>query len=101
MTWSRGRSRSGDYDWQWQKTRKQWVRRHQPSDPCVRCAHPLGPMGRNLHLDHDDHDRSIVLGFARGDPCPYCGVPCNKRAGTVKGSAIAHGKTPTFRRRDW
>ena len=37
------------------------------------------------YLDHDDHDRSIVRGFAHGDPCPQCGVRCNVSAGARLG----------------
>ena len=82
MPWSRNRPRSAEYGSDWQKTREQWAARHHPSDPCYRCRHPLGPMSRHLHLDHDDIDRSIIRGFSHGDePCPYCGVRCNLSAG--------------------
>ena len=85
MPWSRSRPRSNEYGWNWSKTRAEWAKRHDPDDLCTRCPHPLGPMGPWLHLDHDDHDRSIIRGFAHGEPCPWCGVRCNVVAGAREG----------------
>lgn len=84
MPWSTSRPKSAQYGWDWQKTRAAWAARHQPWHRCTRCHHPLGPMGPHLHLDHDDHDRTVVRGFAHGTPCPICRVRCNVRAGAVK-----------------
>jgi hypothetical protein len=91
MTWPR-KPRSPKYGSEWAKTRAQWAERHEPWHTCTRCRHRLGPMGPGLHLDHDDHDPSIVRGFAHGAPCPRCGVRCNQAAGARKGSRIAHNR---------
>lgn len=63
------------------KARAAWAEQHDPSHPCVRCGHPLGPMGPWLHLDHS-RDRMSYLGFAHGVPrkCPWCGKYCNQSA---------------------
>jgi hypothetical protein len=66
------------------KARREAAARHDPSDPCTRCGHPLGPMGRWLHYDHSD-DGSYYLGFAHGSPCPWCGKRCNQSAGARVG----------------
>jgi hypothetical protein len=91
ITWAR-KPRSPKYGADWSKTRKQWAEQHQPSHLCTRCRHPLGPMGRWLHLDHDDNDPDLVRGFAHGAPCPWYGVRCNQSAGARKGSRIAHNR---------
>lgn len=105
MPWSNSRPRSADYGANWQKTRRQWASRHQPWHPCVRCGHQLGPMGSNLHLDHDDVDRRIIRGFAHGTACPVCRRPCNLTAGASKGARIANARRKTERqaatRRAW
>jgi hypothetical protein len=97
MVWRKERSqtRKGErYDWSNHgKPRAIAARRHKPTDPCARCGHELGPMGKHLHYDHAD-DGIGYLGFSHGTPCPVCGEKCNLQAGAVKGSAIAHG-TPT------
>lgn len=62
------------------------ARRHHPNNPCVRCGHPLGPMGPHLHYDHDE--AGGYLGFSHGTPCPICGIKCNIRAGAIKGNQI-------------
>lgn len=64
MTWSRVKPRSQVHGSAHAKARKAWAARHQPTDPCVRCGHPLGPMGPNLHLDHHDTDKRVYLGFS-------------------------------------
>ena len=99
MSWSNDRPRSHEYGSAWARTRRQWADRHQPDHPCVRCTHPLGPMSSRLHLDHDDHDRSIIRGFSHGAPCPWCGVRCNVSAAARKANAIARANKR--RRRQW
>ena len=72
MTWDRAKPRSSQHGYAHTQARKQWAARHHPTDPCTRCAQPLGPMGPHLHLDHDDVDKTKYLGFA-------C-APCNLSA---------------------
>jgi len=91
MAWAR-RPRSADYGGTWPTIRKRWAARHEPWHPCVRCGHPLGPMGPGLHLDHDDRDRSVIHGFAHGAPCPTCRVRCNLVAGARKGARIGNAR---------
>ena len=68
------------------RARRERAALHHPLDPCVRCGHPLGPMGSWLHLDHTA-DRTGWLGFAHGSsPCPICGVRCNLSAGVRAGN---------------
>jgi hypothetical protein len=88
------RTRPSVYPSNWEAIRKQWAARHRPDHLCVRCGRKLGPMGRNLHLDHDDVDRSIIRGFAHGR--------CNVRAAAIKGNRIQRGLTPRpVRSRKW
>lgn len=82
MVWA-DRPRSARYDHRHALARKAAAARHKPTDPCVRCGRPLGPMGPGLHYDHTD-DGTSYLGFAHGS--------CNRRAGSRKGSRIAHAK---------
>lgn len=77
MTWSRAKPRSVTHGAAHDKARKQWASLHQPTDPCVRCGAPLGPMGSWLHLDHHDHDKRVYLGFAH--------AACNLRAAGILG----------------
>lgn len=109
MPWDSTRPRSNDYGAAHQKARKQWAAKHQPSHPCTRCGHPLGPMGPHLHLDHNT-DRTGYLGFAHGVQCPTCGKNCNVRAGSLTANARRKAKkaaplpakpTPKPPRRDW
>ena len=86
MPWSTNRPRSSDYGAAHAKARKAAAAQHDPSDPCTRCGHPLGPMGRWLHYDHAP-DRQSYLGFAHGAPCPWCGKRCNQVAGAKAGRA--------------
>lgn len=58
--------------------RRAWAARHQPTDLCVRCRRPLGPMGPHLHLDHN-RTRTGYLGFAHAQ--------CNRKAGSREGRA--------------
>jgi hypothetical protein len=78
--------KGGRYDGTHKKARAVAAKRHQPSDPCYRCGHPLGPMGSWLHLDHTD-DGLAYGGFSHGSrPCPTCGRSCNLRAGAQVGN---------------
>lgn len=88
MTWDKSRppASSRGVGHEHRKARIEWAKRHDPSDPCVRCGHPLGPMGPNLHLDHN-RARDGYLGFSHGRPCPWCGKPCNLSAGGREGRA--------------
>lgn len=88
MPWDRYKPRSEVHGSAHTKTRKEWAARHDPFDPCVRCGHPLGPMGSWLHLDHHDYDKTQYLGFSHGQrPCPVCRKKCNLRAGSLVGNA--------------
>lgn len=93
MAWPPGRRRAAKYGHTHAKARAAAAARHHPTDPCVRCGHPLGPMGPWLHYDHDEHGG--YYGFAHGAPCPYCRIRCNLAAGARKGSRIAHRKRRT------
>lgn len=88
MPWSKSRPRSAEYGAAHAKARKTAAARHQPTDPCTRCGHPLGPMGRHLHYDHAD-DRTGYLGFAH--------ARCNWQAGAAKGAAIANRRRGRIR----
>lgn len=67
------------------KARARAARHHQPTDPCARCGHPLGPWGSWLHLDHSA-DRTDYLGVSHGSrPCLVCGERCNLVAGAREG----------------
>lgn len=93
MTWAKVRASTTDrgYGSVHVKARKDAAARHKPTDPCVRCGHPLGPMGPWLHLDHTD-DRRGYLGFSHGSRrCPVCRRKCNIRAGASKGARIVNG----------
>jgi len=79
MTWSRIKPRGVIYGATWSTTRANWAARHQPSHPCYRCGHPLGPMGPHLHLDHDDWDKTIIRGFSHAQ--------CNRSAAGKLGNA--------------
>lgn len=92
MPWSRNRPRSAEYGTAHAKARKAAAARHQPTDPCTRCGHPLGPMGRWLHYDHADNRGAGYLGFAHGSPCPYCRRRCNQRAGAQQGARTANAR---------
>lgn len=79
MPWDTTRPKLNGYGRDHQAERRRRAQLHQPTDPCVRCGQPLGPMGPHLHLDHDDHDRRKYLGFAHR--------ACNIRAGALKANA--------------
>lgn len=85
-----GQTRKGQrYDSRHARARRLAARKHNDQDPCARCGHPLGPMGPNLHYDHDDTDPTgeTYLGFAHGStPCPTCGRRCNIQAGSDEGN---------------
>jgi hypothetical protein len=91
MGWERSTT---SYPDDWAAIRKRWAARHRDWHPCVRCGRALGPMNRNLHLDHDDHDRSIVRGFAH--------AKCNMRAAALKGNRVKRGMAARpVRSRQW
>jgi hypothetical protein len=71
------------------KARAAAAKVHEPTDPCVRCGHALGPMGKWLHYDHDDRDptRTTYLGFAH--------AKCNVVDGARRGRA--RQEMPTLR----
>ena len=79
------------YGAQHQAARRAAVARHHPSDLCQRCGHELGPMGPNLHLDHDED--GSYLGFSH--------AACNRRAGAVKGQKLAAMRRTPWRSRAW
>ena len=78
MPWSNSRPRSSEYGAAHAKARAEAAKHHQPSDPCTRCGHPLGPMSRALHYDHN-RARTAYLGFAHAH--------CNRVAGAREGRA--------------
>lgn len=83
MTFARTKPRADKYGKGWARTRSEWAARHRPTDLCTRCRLPLGPMGRWLHLDHNDHT-GAVDGFAH--------AACNVRAGAALGRAVQKGQ---------
>lgn len=87
MTWQRTKPRAQVHGSAHAKARKQWATQHAPSHPCVRCGQPLGPMGRWLHLDHHDTDKSVYLGFSH--------AACNLTAAGQLGRAVQKGLRPT------
>jgi hypothetical protein len=86
MPWSSSKLRGKSYGHEHAKARKAAAARHDPTDPCVRCGHPLGPMRPGLHYDHN-RDRSGYLGFSHGTPCPWCRKRCNLVAAAREGRA--------------
>ena len=89
MPWSDSRPKSSStargYGKLHREAREAYAQVHRVTDPCVRCGHPLGPMGPWLHLDHNSA-RTGYLGFSHGSyPCPWCGRRCNLRAGAQAG----------------
>ena len=81
MPWT-AKPRNAKYGTQHAKARQAAAARHHPADPCARCGHPLGPMGRWLHYDHAED--GTYLGFSHGS--------CNKRAGARKGARITNAQ---------
>jgi hypothetical protein len=80
MAWAKRQApkRQRGYDYQFVKLRKQLL----PSaygTRCVRCGELMLP-GQKLHLDHDDWDRSKLLGWSHAQ--------CNLRAAGRKGKAV-------------
>ena len=82
MTWDRYKPRGAEHGWAHAKNRKTWAAQHHDTDPCVRCGQPLGPMGRWLHLDHHDWDKTQYYGFSHAQ--------CNMSAGGRRGNAVQH-----------
>jgi hypothetical protein len=76
MTWQRTKPRAEKYGKGWASTRAAWAAQHHPSHLCTRCRQPLGPMGKRLHLDHNDITGQVD-GFAHAH--------CNIRAGAQLG----------------
>lgn len=79
MTWDRTKPRGQIHGYAHAKARREWAAVHQDDDPCYRCRRPLGPMRSTLHLDHDDHDKTIYRGFSHG--------ACNQSAAGELGNA--------------
>jgi hypothetical protein len=71
------------YGWQHQKARKAAKAKMRDGDPCCRCGQPMY-RGDDLHLDHDDYDRTVYLGLSH--------ATCNERAGAVKVNAMRSGR---------
>jgi hypothetical protein len=81
VPWDRRKQASATargYGYDHTKARRALAAKHQPTDPCVRCGRPLGPMGRWLHLDHN-RTRTGYLGFSHST--------CNRTAGAREGRA--------------
>jgi hypothetical protein len=81
MAWAGGyRKPKGDrgYGYAYQKLRKALLPKAYGT-PCVRCGEIM-LQGQQLHLDHDDWDRSRLLGFSHR--------ACNLRAAAKKARAI-------------
>ncbi len=89
MTWNRSRKRAPKkargYGYEFQKLRKQLLPQAY-GKPCSRCGLPM-LKGQELHLDHDDWDRTKLRGFSH--------AACNLRAAARKARAIQlYGKRP-------
>jgi hypothetical protein len=80
MPWAAPKAPKGDrgYGYQYQKLRKALLPQAYGT-PCVRCGELMLP-GQKLHLDHDDHDRTKLRGFAHAS--------CNIRAAAKKARRI-------------
>jgi hypothetical protein len=81
MPWTTGpRAPKGErgYDYRYKKIRKQLLPKAYGT-PCARCGELMLP-GQQLHLDHDDWDRTKLLGFSH--------AKCNLRAAAKKARAI-------------
>lgn len=96
MPWPSSRPRSSSYGAEHAKARKAAALRHDPTDPCTRCGHALGPMGPWLHYDHAP-DRRTYLGFAHGARCATCGQRCNVRAGAIEARRRQNPVVPSRR----
>jgi hypothetical protein len=76
------------YGWQHQQLRKKLLP-FAVGTNCHRCKEPmLDP--KNMHLDHDDKDRTRYLGFSHGT--------CNVKAGAAKAGRNSHNKKPRKKR---
>src|SRR5215212_2490415 len=58
--------------------------------PCSRCGLPMLP-GQQLHLDHDDYDRSKWLGFSH----KVCNSGCGEESAGHSVGAVARWCTPS------
>jgi len=102
MPWSKARPKASTagrgYGKDHEKARAAAALMHNPGNPCVRCGHPLGPMGPWLHLDHNAQ-RTGYLGFSHGHrPCPVCGKRCNLSAGAKVGRRVQKRKPAVITR---
>ena len=101
MAWAKQQApkKQRGYDYQFVKLRKALL----PSaygKPCVRCGQLMLP-GQKLHLDHDDWDRSIILGFSH----ERCNLKAAGRIGKAVQRMAKQGRTktnkPAHRRFGW
>lgn len=69
-----------------QQARADAAKLHRPEHLCPRCGKPLGPMGPNLHYDHNGQ-RTGYLGFSH--------AACNIRAGAQVGQRRQRTKIKT------
>ena len=93
MAWDRYKPRGADHGSGHAKQVKIWKARHQPTDLCARCGRPLGPMCSDLHLDHDDYDKRIYIGYSHG--------ACNLRAAGQLGRAVQKAARTPRAPRSW
>ena len=81
MAWAggpRAPKKQRGYGYAYQKLRKALLPQAYGT-PCSRCGKPMLP-GQELHLDHDDWDRTKLRGFSHRE--------CNLRAAAKKARAI-------------
>jgi hypothetical protein len=89
VTWSRVKPRQKVHGHEHAKARAAWASGHQPWHRCVRCGKPLGAMGPHLHLDHDDRDKSVYLGFSHA----ACNLAAAGRLGRARQKAARNGQS--------
>jgi hypothetical protein len=82
MAWAKTRSqapkKARGYGYEFQKLRKALLPQAY-GKPCSRCGQPM-LKGQELHLDHDDWDRTKLRGFSHRE--------CNLKAAAKKARAI-------------
>jgi hypothetical protein len=95
MAWAggpRAPKKARGYGYQFQKLRKALLPQAYGT-PCSRCGQPM-LKGQELHLDHDDWDRTKLRGFSH--------AACNLRAAAKKARAIQlYGKRPRTDAHRW